>query len=221
VLYAQKFPLLFYPSVLLAKLSPITVVLLVMSLINMTVGRTRRGLWFIFYILTYLIVFSTADQKIERYVVGIIPPIILVISLVISEPRNATKYLLIGISLLLSLVVYTEYYPFLSAYYSPFINGVAGAWKLGLLDTNGEYYAQAAQYLNSKGRQVVVYVPSNSQSFLPYYKGVFQDRLTPQTQYVVTSIDSSRTVDDFPNCTNVEKSYTIDKVIYLTIYKCL
>jgi hypothetical protein len=220
VQFAQRYPLLFYPAILLLKLAPVTIVLLVLSLAKF-IGRSEISLKLaLFYIVPQLIIFTAANQKIERYFILLAPVIFLLISrylAVIPIKRTVVFALILLVS---NLVIYARYFPFPALYYNPIISGVNGAYKLGILDTNGEYFAQAANFLNQKGRQTSVYLPSNKQSFTPYFKGVLKGEFSADTQYVVVSVDSSRNVENFPSCPETEKTYNVDGLDYLTILKC-
>ncbi|MFH1295087.1 MAG: glycosyltransferase family 39 protein [bacterium] len=220
VVFAQNYPVLYYPVVLLLKLSPIAVILLLVALVSSVSSQKRILFWPVGYILLYLLVFTLADQKIERYAISVMPALLMIIAVALS---HLTPKLISVISLIIILTggaIYLSYFPYPALYYSPAVAGVAGVYKSGLLDTNGEYFSDAARYLNMKGRDVVVHTAANEQSFKPYFKGIYASEYSSQVQYVITSVDSTRGAASFPACPVAEKVFLVDGLAYVTIWSC-
>ncbi|MFA6918484.1 MAG: hypothetical protein WC285_06740, partial [Candidatus Gracilibacteria bacterium] len=116
--------------------------------------------------------------------------------------------------------MFVKFYPVPSIYYSPMFGGINYANRIGLLDQSGEFYAQAAFYLNEKGRDVKVFLPKNVQSFTPYFKGNFTGIYSDDVNYVTLPLGLSFSDLDYPKCNEVEKKFSVDGVDLITIYKC-
>lgn len=204
----------FYYIIILAfRLSPITLILFVIALWKLKDSEDFNIHILLFSIFSYYLFLSLANQKIDRYIIGFIPFILLLIS--------TTKFPKIVFGFVLTFLVHIvlTYYPVLSAYYSPLFGGTKQALKLDLYDNSGEYFAQAATYLNEKGRDKNVYVPNNIESFSYYYKGNLQGSLNENTDYIVRSLYMNRNEFIEENCPILEKAYGVG-VDVLRIYSC-
>lgn len=221
VTIALKYPAIFYLLVLIAKLSPVTLALIIPSLLSALKSKSRESAVVLVYVSTCLFFYTLSDQKIERYVILVIPGILFSVACLLAQLKKPLYLLILTVTLFSTLFFYTHYHPYISFYYSPIVGGAKGAYNLGFLDTNGEYYDAAARYLNSKGRDVRVYVPNNAQSFTPYFKGKMANNLNDRPEFVVFSVDSSRKMEEFSSCRQIEKVYSIDGLEYLWIFKCL
>lgn len=215
---------LFYPLILVYKLSPITLLLMAFSLFNILKNYKtldKNILNIIFYLATYLLLLSISQKKIDRYVLVMIPPILVIIADYLS--RINTKYLIVTFAIyavFAARLIY-NYHPVYSAYYSPVFGGTRYALSLGIYDNSGEYFAQAAFYLNKKGRDISVHIPDNFESFSYYFGGNKQREFSPQTDYVVKSIDINRSTATDANCPIIENSFgpkDYKQIVY--IYKC-
>jgi hypothetical protein len=98
------------------------------------------------------------------------------------------------------------YFPIFSAYYSPVFGGTAAAQKTGVYDSSGEYFADAAFYLNNYSRDTVVYLPDNVLTFTPFYKGKTIGKFNNTVDYVVSSIDLFRDMPKNASCTTLDKT---------------
>ncbi len=176
----------YYPVVLGFKLSPITLILFAVSLFGLR-SSEHKIKWFLWGFLSYLLFLTLSDKKIDRYTLVFFPYIILLASVYIStfSSRNFRLALLAGVSY--SLLVYFIYLSVNSAYYSPLFGGSSGVLNFGVYENSGEYFAQAADYLNDRGRDKVVWVPNNVESFNYYYKGRVVRDYTSEVDYVVSS----------------------------------
>jgi hypothetical protein len=94
-----------------------------------------------------------------------------------------------------------------SAYYSPLLGGTEKALSLGIYDNSGEYFSQAALYMNKYGRDVYTYVPDGFSSFNLLYKGKIQREYTDYTSYVIRSYDMQRMVVTDAKCKKLVKSF--------------
>ena len=147
------------------------------------------------------------------------PSILLVISYYLAniKPRLIKSAIPLGL-VVISLVSLINF-PVYSAYYSPVFGGARTALNMGIYDNSGEYFADSARYLNSKDRDINVYVPNNVASFYLYFKGQLVE--DPNiADYIVVSLDQDRTLPNNYGCPNLEASFgSIEqKVVY--IFKC-
>ncbi|OGC38837.1 hypothetical protein A3K42_01190 [candidate division WWE3 bacterium RBG_13_37_7] len=188
----------YYLVVLLFKMSPVTLVLSVISIWYLhrtkTYAKNFNIQVFSLVLISYYVFLSLSSKKIDRYSLAFFPYLLLFSSVYLSR-LNFKKQIFVGLAslLFLSYVIYV-YHPVYSAYYSPLFGGTKTALKLKIYDNSGEYYAQAAEYLNTKGRDVIVYTPNNFDSFSPFYIGKFQAGFNGNTNYAVYSLDSERPV---------------------------
>ncbi len=221
VLFAERNPNLYYLVVLLFKLSPITLILSLISLFKTIMWRQSLVTYIVLYTLTTLSILSITEQKIERYIIIFLPAILLLIAVTLSRVDSFFRNITLGAILIYAIFVYTTFHPIYSAYYSPVLGGPAEAYSLGLYDDNGEFYLKAAQYLNSKGRDIHVHVPYNVESFSYYFKGKVDTQQEITTDYNVSNLDSRRKQATLGfNCPDVEHvltNYNLDAVV---IYKC-
>jgi len=213
--YAKVF---YYPLVFLFKSSPL---LVISSLYSMVVilkkGKFAEKI-VLLYFASVLLVLSFADQKIDRYVIALFLPMILLMSRTVAGFNRKLLRLFVICQLLFFTYATFCYYPVYSAYISPLV-GFRRVLSWGLYENSGEYYANAALYLNTKGREVSVYVPNNIYSFKPYYKG----KITSEqalANYIVYGLDFDR--KQFPifvGC-SVER-YFGNKVYFpVAVYRC-
>ncbi len=221
VIYAEVNPYLYYLVVLIYKLSPITLVLFALGLVKSFVWRERLTTYTILYIVTSLSLLVYSEQKIERYIIAFVPAIILICAVTLSRMERSLLVITLIISIFFTTFVYAYFNPLYSGYYSPLFGGPKEAYALGIYDDSGEFYQQAAIYLNQKGRDTVVTVPNNINSFGPYYKGKLSSDQYEGLNYFVDNKDSRRKPTDVvPNCDKVERrffNYNLDAV---TIYLC-
>ena len=222
VLFAERNPLLFYPLILLFKLSPFAIAALLICLIKLrkfSKVKYPELLMLFSYFIVHLIIFAFSEQKIERYIIVLVPAILLLGAFAVSQVNSYLRYALLLGSALFGVFMFIKFYPVNSLYYSPVFGGVKTAARLEILDNNGEYAAQAALYLNKKGRDTRVFVPNNILSFVPYFKGNLESEFSRETEYVIESADSSPR-EKIPSCLYMEKVYKIDSLPILTILRC-
>jgi len=168
----------------------------------------------------YYLFMTITDQKIDRYSLIFFPFILLLISnyLATVSTKILSVYLITSL-LFLTYVVYT-YHPVYSAYYSPLFGSTKGALNMGVYDNSGEYFAQAALYLNTKGRDVYTYVPNGFSSFNLYYKGNIQRDRDGNTEYVVTSYDMERLNPADNLCTTLDKFFGSKEHTIVFVWRC-
>jgi len=213
---------LYYLVILLFKLSPVTLMMFFISVFYLFKSKDFNIRVLLLSILNYYFFLTITDQKIDRYALIFIPFILLIISYYMSTLDNyiSTLKVYIPLTILFYIVVTWIYYPVYSAYYSPYFGGTANALKLGVYDNSGEYFAQAARYLNSKGRDTYTYVPDGFSSFNLFYKGKIQREYTQQTNYVVKSYDMQRLNPTDPNCRILDKSFGSKEHAVVFVWRC-
>ena len=117
--------------------------------------------------------------------------------------------------------IWVLYGPIYSAFYSPLFGGPLQAKILGVYDDNGEYFAQAATYLNTKGRDIKVYVPFNVDSFKPYFKGKLNSINEGLPDYALLNQDSRRTSQYIiVGCTEFDTRYQNQNLYPVAVFKC-
>lgn len=212
---------IFYNVVFLYKLSPLVLVIFILSLVqHMDLYRNFFHRFIFIYFLAFYFAFTIAQQKIDRYAVVMIPPIILMTSLYLAKFKNHIALGILGANLLHVFIIAYIYYPVFSAYYSPIFLGTRGAKYFGIYDNSGEYFAQAAFYLNDKPRDTKVYVPNGMSSFEPYFKGTVVWEMDENTDYFVNSYDLLRPEVDNLGCSYMEKSFGSREYDVVFIFRC-
>ena len=219
-LWVQPF---YYLLTLGLKLSPVTLVLGVMSFWNLRKSKDFTVRIFFLTFVVYYLFFTITDQKIDRYSIAFFPIILSLAAVYLAKAKLRVALVWGGLSLAaFGFAVYT-YHPVYSAYYSPAFGGTKAALNLGLYDNSGEYFAQAASYLNEKGRGINTWVPNGFESFNYYYKGNTQRGYTTDTSFSVQSFDMTRlnktSVED-PHCSELVKSFGPRKSPVVFVFGC-
>ena len=182
----------YYPIILAFKLSPFMLFAGIYSLFKTFKEKSRDTLVIAGYFVFLVSFLTLTDQKIDRYSVALFPSLILLVSAAFSK----LKRVWLGLLLLLQTVTFIWatgiFYPVYSSYVNPLF-GQAFVLKAGFYENSGEYYSNAAMYLNEKGRNIYTYVPNNTESFKPYYKGNLTSNLE-DADYVVNGLDFDRKV---------------------------
>jgi len=175
------------------------------------------------YILLYLAVYfgflSLADKKIDRYVIPLILPILLLLAVYLDRLKVGVRQLIVMFPLLFVIYATYIYFPMYSAYYSPLFGGAAGALKARIYENSGEYFAQAAFYLNTLGRNKKTFVPHNIESFLYYYKGEAVRDFDTGVNYIVSSLDIDRSVPDSYGC-SLNNRFSPKGFTSVYVYEC-
>jgi len=213
---------IFYYFIILAfKLSPVTLLIFVVSLINLKKIRNENILAFLGTLLIYLLFLTISRKKIDRYSLAMIPYILTVSSFYLTKTSiKAFKIILISATIFF-IYISIIYHPVYSAYYSPFFGGAKKALDLGVYENSGEYFAQAAFYLNGKSRNMLVYIPDNIESFNYYYKGNVENILEKEPDYIVSSLDKDRKSDnDLQKCGQLDKTFGPGGFNAVYVYKC-
>ncbi|MBN1162615.1 glycosyltransferase family 39 protein [Patescibacteria group bacterium] len=211
---------LYYPAVFLYKYSFVTVTLFLVSLWEIRKTKDFNILIVLANILLSFLFLTITSQKIDRYSIVFLPSIILTISICF------TNYLMkpglpVFLSMMVFLIAVEKYHPVYSAYYSGVLGGTKTALENGFYDNSGEYFANAAIYLNGKGRDITVYVPNNIESFSYYFKGNIKRDFDGDVDYVVYSMDTDRKrLNYFPGCEVVEEEFGPKDFSTVFVLKC-
>ena len=222
--YAMLTPLsakLFYPLVLSFKLSPFTLALFAAAILNVKAyKKDKNAALIIVYFVVYFAGLSLADKKIDRYALALIPPALLLGAYHLQKLKLLAQVVFLTLSVTFTIWVISVYHPVYSAYYSPAFGGPQNALDIGIFENSGEYFAQAAQYLNKKEDKPLVAVPNNTDAFAFHYKGPVTT-VEEGADYIVWSHDIDRPDRPIYDGCRLEKSFTVQKFSYLHIYSCI
>jgi hypothetical protein len=211
-------PILFYPTMLMYKLSPLTLVLFAGVLVNVKKLKQEKILYILGMFLIYLLAFSMSVKKIDRYLISLIPPLLLLCAHYLATLKVKKQIVYITAISLFTIWVGYIYHPHYSAFFSPVLGGTTKALSLGVYGNKGEYFSEAARYLNEKGRDTYAWVPNNHNSLAYYFKGNLEQVHTGETNFVVISINN---LDKKPeSCGVFEKGFGPRNIEVVQIYKC-
>ena len=218
--FSPTIRILFYGAILAFKLSPVLFVLMIVSFIKckVTFGDFPRKS-ILLYLLFFVIFLTISGKKIDRYVISMIPPIILLCAGYLSNAEWKSIRRVVSLNVFILVLSMFLYYPVYSAYYSPLLGGTPSAIKIGLYDNSGEYFADAAVYLNKKGRETKVYVPHGMASFYYYFKGIVVNDIK-EADYVVTSYDLTRKRIDNLQCEEYVNSFGSKELDVVFVFSC-
>jgi hypothetical protein len=211
---------IYFAVIALFKLSPVTVLLFLMGLWKLRKSADSVVRTFIVALAVYYLVFIPATQKIDRYVVMFYPSIFILLGVFVSELSSKLQKAIIATSLLCFTWATVTFYPLYSAYYSPIFGGSQAAMSLGIYENSGEYFAQAADYLNVKGRDIKVYVPDNVDSFRYYFNGNLVGSYEDLPDYVVRSLDIDRDSAIDPICPTTEYMFGNKQLSSVYVQRC-
>lgn len=216
------FSLLYYAFVFVLRSSPVVLAgFLLGASKNINIPELKKNKYLLLYLLIYYVSFSFSVKKIDRYVISLLPPAILLASIFISSIKTSYLKVVLAAHLLFVLFIVYAYYPVFSAYYDPLLGGVKTANMLDIYTNSGQYYTQAALYLKDKPGNV--FVPFNKESF--YYvfenKSNLQDVYDKNVQYVVVSANKLSGGNVLRSrCKSLDKSFgsKLDPIVF--VYRC-
>ena len=182
---------LFYPLVLVYRLSPLVQIGLLAWVISLVIPRLRKQQIYLNELMAMaiiallpLIFLSMFDSKLDRYVLIVYPELTLLAAggwLEISNwlkplrqkiklKNKKSNYLVISV-VTISFVLLIAYYPYYISYYNPFFGGGKMAEKIFIVG-NGEGLEQAAKWLNQKQNAEQLIVNSwYDTAFASYFQG--------------------------------------------------
>ena len=214
----------YYARIFVFKLSPVTLMLLLSAIIY---GFKKKNEFYtlevkaiVLYVLSFYALLSIASKRADRYSIDFMLPVILFVSIFASRLSSRVLALTVTGILIVTVYVGINNYPVFSNYFSPLLGGEYGAIKAGAFDNNGEYFAQAALYLN-QFEKTKICIPNNTEAFKYFSK--HEITFTPEEAgYAVYSIDSGRHEAPSEYCGPLFKTFgpKFEKpVIY--VYKCV
>jgi hypothetical protein len=178
-----KIPQLFYIEALFLRSLATT---FIFSLLGIFYVFRKKDNYFIKYNLlfaTFMLACLTIPSKtIDRYILDFYPSFMLVSAYgfytIFNILKNKIlKYSLISLISIYYLVVLVGYYPVYSFYYTELIGGQEFLNKIGFpIKNRGEYYAQAAQYINENDTEAIKKIVLVTESerivtFNPFFYG--------------------------------------------------
>ncbi len=208
----------FYPITLAFKMTPVTAAVGLYSFISAIRKKDKLSFSIILYFVLVMVLLTVSDQKIDRYSVALFLPIAFLISRTLSQFRRNQLLFTFGLYIIFFFHAVFVYHPVYSAYVSPLFP-YKFVLNAGFYENSGEYFADAARYINSKGRDTTVFVPNNIDAFSPYYKGKFSIDIIG-ADYLVGSLDFDRPrFPDLPGC-SVDKTFGNRQYQPVAVYKC-
>ena len=213
--------IIYYPLVLVFKLSPILLVLFLLSFSKFKeMIKKFENLSLFLVLIVFLIFLSVSDQKIDRYSLVFYLPLILICSIFISRTSAYIKKTSIILSLIFIVWVRfnfsTQYY----AYFNPFVGGTKTALNLGIYENGGSYFNESAFYLNKIAPNSKVFVPDNFEAYSLFYYGKSQRLFDSETEYVVSSLDIDRKEFNNYGCSNKISEFGPKDTPVVAVFKC-
>ncbi len=210
--------LLFYDIILLLKSSAVLIISFIMSICSISkLAKNKTYIYSLLYFFTYYLVLFLSAKKIDRYIVPMILPMIFISSLYLSNISKKILNLVVGIILAYFVFSTFIYFPNYSAFYSL---GTKTAISWGVYDNSGEYFSEAARYLNKYGRDNTVYIPNGAASFKYYYGGSITDGQKSDYDYYVTSLDQDRKITLLDKCLILENYFGSKEQKVVFVYSC-
>ncbi|PJA40385.1 hypothetical protein CO178_02285 [candidate division WWE3 bacterium CG_4_9_14_3_um_filter_34_6] len=196
--------------------------------------------WILFFIVFNIVILSIPDKIKDRYLINLYPPLSVIVALfvyyAVESKKKLYKYFVVGIFSFFYILTAYKYHPVYSYYYTELVGGPGGIEKLGLpIKNRGEFYAQAALYINKTDsnpevRNVILSHREQIRTFPPFFlgetftnpglmkEGYFAD-------YIVTRPDYDRLVTDseLKNMCKLVKQFGPKNPLgynTLNLYKC-
>ena len=209
---------LYYPAIGFLRLSPVTLILFIFSFFYVKKDFASKRLLYM-YLVLYFLFFSISVKKIDRYFISFLPPLLLLNAIFLYNLRDSVQRVVLVATAAISGLFFYLYFPIFSSFYSPlYFGGTRNALNLGLYTNSGEYFAHAAFYLNTKGRDMKTYLPSNYETFSYYYKGKAFRNFSDEMDYVVVSVNRLDRVPSKCNVPEVSFGSRLFKEVF--IFKC-
>ena len=138
-------------------------------------------LWTLFFIVINITVLSIPEKIKDRYLINLYPPMSILVALfwyvALKSKQKIIKYSVTGIFIFFYILTAYKYHPVYSFYHSELVGGAGGIEKLGLpIKNRGEFYAQAALYINKTDskpevRNVLLSHREQMRTFAPFFLG--------------------------------------------------
>ncbi len=211
----------YYLIILFLKLSPITILIFLLSCINYKSWiKPFENKILVLVMIVYFISLSVSEQKIDRYSLVFFQPIFLISAIYINSLKLNLKKAYFIIALLFLTIISYIYSPQYSAYFNPILGGTKSALNLGIYQDVGHYYYPAAEYLNINYPQAIVYVPENHDSFSFFYRGKTLTVDNKKKEFVVSSLERDRIEFDNHGCTEKIAEFGPYDAKVIAIFKC-
>lgn len=234
---------LFYPETFVFRSLVTTTISLIFGVIlavkytksNNTTFSKSLIYWMAAYGFLSMILLTIPDKIKDRYFINLYPAFLFFSSIafywLLQSPKRMAKILL-GIVVFYYVLTAYRYYPVYSYYYSEIIGGPEGLLKAGLpVKNRGEWYAQAAQYINQTAdkpeeKNVVISHREQMRTFPRFFYGktYTNPKFVPDgqfTDYIVTRVEFEDLVPP-DKCTYVKGIGPRAPMPYyeIRIYKC-
>jgi len=216
----------FYSIMVAAKLTPAALVLVLIGIYKLAQKSVRNSsvksqlVAYGFPLVFTYILLSFSAQKIDRYVLALFPYLFMLVALGVEKCNTKILSIVFTIYIAQATLLYCQYFPVVSEYTSPVVGGPAGLHKLSLYDNSGEYFAQAAQYINSICPKCTVYVPNNTDAFSPYFLGRVTQEYGADVKYEVKSIDMERSAFTQDECNMTVKLFGQSNFKPVGVFSC-
>jgi len=223
ILYTRLFGFLYYPGLFLYKASLIFLITSILTIISFRKKENFKEAKFVlFYMALFYVAYSISVKKIDRYLISLFPPLILCSALYLGKIKFIFQKAAVAGIVLCTVILAYLYFPVYTAYYSPIFFGSRGADKLNLYSNSGQYFSDAAFFINTLPRDTKVLIPFNKESFHSFYnyKQNEQIRVDKSTDFIILSFNklSSGALSD--KCQNIVKTFgsRIESIVF--VYEC-
>ncbi len=155
----SKIKFMFYPETILIRSLPTFFFGLIGGIILTLKNHNKRFLmWTLFFIVFNITILSIPEKIKDRYLINLYPPMSVLVALFwykcYESKQKFTKYFVSGIFIFFYILTAYKYHPVYSFYHSELIGGPKGLEYFGLpIKNRGEFYAQAAEYINKRGTE--------------------------------------------------------------------
>lgn len=163
------------------------------------------------YLFLYVLLLTVPSKLKDRYYVEIMPVFVVFAAYGFYRLLELKRKLLTGFIVLVYIVIHVSiiyrYYPAYSFYHTELVGGPKGYFSLGIRPTNrGEWYAQAAQYLNTysskpEGKNALMGNESLVKTFSQFFYGTtyaelgaIPDNKGYKVDYIITRNDNQKYV---------------------------
>lgn len=217
----SNIPKLFYIESLFLRTLPSTFILFFVGIYGLFKQKSSSKKSFLIFNLLFLlfnlIVLSIPSKTIDRYLINFLPSFIFIAAFGIYKIlaiKSKPIFFIICILIIgWYLVTFARYYPVYSFYYTDLIGAQPGLSKLNFsIKNRGEYYAQAAQYINQTDpdaitKNAVVTESTRVITFSPFFYG--------STYPDIKELPEGRSAAYVIIRSNAEKNFPEDKCSFL------
>jgi 4-amino-4-deoxy-L-arabinose transferase-like glycosyltransferase len=230
----------FYPVVIAFRLTPVTLIGVLLSLVLLIPGLQRRAglpepggsglsplslLWI--YVMLLWWFGNLSPKKQDRYLLPLFPVLGLVAAIgwlglvKLVFPRFSLRSVFISaILVIFHAIPVISYYPYYLTYFNPLLGGPQQAVKTTLIGW-GEGMEQVAAYLNARPNAETLYVAAVPiQTLLPYFRGTgenfYTNDIALRADYVVLYVSQMQRLAPSPEIVRYFEAQTPEKVITIS-----